>query len=73
MSDNKSVLHGFYRNPEFTACGLLFDAYEVGDHDEPVKFARSGQKVTCEDCIREIRFFKTAYGSTYKYYGAKHT
>lgn len=52
--------HGLAPNQgeEFSLCGLAFDAFESGDADEPVEFAKSGQKITCEECrdvIQKIR------------------
>lgn len=46
---------------EFTVCGLAYDAYESGDHDEPVLFAGDGEPVTCLMCrevVTEVRRIK---------------
>lgn len=49
---------------EFTCCGLSFDAYETegpDDVEEPIVFARPGERVTCQACrdyvkaVRAIR------------------
>ena len=49
----KKVVHGDGCLPEFTLCGLAFDAHISGDLEEPVEFAQIGDLVTCEDC-REV-------------------
>ena len=50
---------------EHALCGLSFDAFESGDHKEPVVFAQSGQLVTCVLCrvhIDHVRsFFRRGY------------
>lgn len=33
--------------PEYTACGMAFDAYESGDAEEQIIFAAPGETVTC--------------------------
>lgn len=43
---------------EYTLCGLAFDAYESGDHPEPVIEANPGQIVNCEECRKAIDFAK---------------
>ena len=49
------------RQAEYTMCGLAFDAYDSGDHDEQITFAVGGKPVTCMDCrhmvldVRKIR------------------
>lgn len=35
---------------EHALCGLSYDAHESGDHDKPVRYAATGQIVTCEMC-----------------------
>lgn len=55
-------VHGSHvRPPEFTLCGLAYDAYESGDEQEPVIFAAPGAVVTCKDCravINHCRAFR---------------
>ena len=47
---------------EHSLCGLAFDAFETGDHEEPVVFAKRGEMVTCVSCRAELdhvrEFFK---------------
>lgn len=43
---------------EYTACGLAFDAYDSGDHSDPIEFAKSGEIVTCADCREAIDHFR---------------
>lgn len=35
---------------EHSLCGLAPEAFESGDHDEPVVFAKPNQTVTCASC-----------------------
>ncbi len=37
-----------------TMCGMAFDAHDSGDSDEPIIFAKSRQRITCDDCRRCI-------------------
>ena len=39
---------------EMTMCGMAFDAHDSGDSDEPIIFAKSRQRITCDDCRRCI-------------------
>lgn len=39
---------------EYSICGLAFDAYESGDADEQVLFAKPGETVSCRDCRRAV-------------------
>lgn len=53
---------------EFTVCGLSHDAFESGDHDEPVQFATYEQRITCPDCVDLLnkiqdRFKRTPSGN----------
>jgi hypothetical protein len=61
-------LHGIGDQGEFMLCGLAFDAFESGDHHEPVKQAKKGQTITCPDCRRVLDVLRTSYGPRgYKY------
>jgi len=58
-----SAKHGLANSQgfEFTLCGIAYDAFESGDADEKVTFAKSGERVTCEECrevIDHIRKFQ---------------
>lgn len=64
---------GFQGGGEFTLCGDSFDAFETGDAEEPVLFAKplesgSGRKslVTCEACRIAIDFVRQNF-SGYRY------
>ena len=46
---------------EYTMCGLAFDAFDSGDHHEPIIFDDDGEPVTCDECRRiviEVRKIK---------------
>jgi len=51
---------------EHSLCGMAFDAFESGDSDEEIVFAKSGDMVTCEDCKRHIDFVMNNF-SSYRY------
>lgn len=46
---------------EHSLCGLAMDAYESGDHEEPVVFATPGQLVTCSMCRLEIDHVRDSF------------
>jgi len=46
---------------EHTLCGSAFDAYESGDLDEPIIFAKKGEIVTCPECKLEIDYIKKTF------------
>lgn len=45
--------------PEFTMCGMAFDAHWTGDSDEVIVMAAPGELVTCADCRRAIDHART--------------
>lgn len=45
--------------PEFTMCGMAFDAHCTGDSDEVISMAAPGELVTCKDCRRAIDYART--------------
>lgn len=45
-------------NSEFTMCGVAYDAFDTGDAEEPIVFAKDGETVTCTDCRRVINHAK---------------
>lgn len=51
--------------PEFTLCGMAFDAYDSQDTDVPVVFAAPGETITCPDCRRFISLMR-AYRTNFK-------
>lgn len=46
---------------EYSLCGLAFDAFDTGDHDDPIMFAESGETVTCEQCRRALDQFRASF------------
>ena len=48
-------------NPEFTLCGDAFDAYESGDSERPIIFAKQGERVNCEQCLIVIIEIRNTY------------
>jgi len=40
--------------PEYTLCGMAFDAQESGDCDEKITIGNAGDKVTCQACLNTI-------------------
>lgn len=50
--------------PEFTLCGMAFDAFETGDADGPIVFSKPGERVTCEDCLHVIAEIYREYTRT---------
>jgi len=39
--------------PEYSLCGMAFDAYDPGDAEEII-FAKSGETITCTGCRKII-------------------
>lgn len=60
-----TILHGPSYDPEFTLCGLAFDAFDSGDCDSPIVFAQIGERVTCDYCIRVIEDVRHGYTKAY--------
>lgn len=56
------MIHAASELPEFTMCGIAFDAFMSGDVDEEIVFAKKGQIVDCEDCRRAIDHAKQFKG-----------
>lgn len=54
---------------EHSLCGLAFDAFDSGDHEEPVVFAERGEKVTCETCREHIDWVRNNFTKAYGYVG----
>jgi hypothetical protein len=54
---------------EHSLCGLAFDAFDTGDYEEPVVFAKTGQRVTCERCREHIDWVRDNFTKTYGYTG----
>lgn len=46
---------------EHSLCGLAPEAFESGDHDEVVVFAKPGQVVTCTFCRHTIDHVRTHF------------
>jgi hypothetical protein len=55
-------IHASSSIPEFTICGMAFDAFDSGHTDEQIVFAEPGQIVTCIECRREIAWCKRYIG-----------
>lgn len=56
MPNSKFLCYGQTTAPEYTLCGDAFDLCEGDDEDAKTpRFAKPGQKITCPDCIRQIR------------------
>lgn len=53
---------------EFTICGMSYDAFETGDSDDPIVFAKVGQIVTCLNCRRNMDWILNNF-KKYKYLG----
>ena len=51
---------------EHSLCGMAFDAYDSGDADEPIVFAKPGEIVTCKHCRAHIDFVRRKYRA-YRY------
>lgn len=47
--------------PEYTLCGRAFD--DTDSEEGPPKFAQSGQKITCKDCLQVISYCKSLKGN----------
>lgn len=43
---------------EHSLCGMAFDAFESGDAEEPIVFAKKGEIVTCEECRAHIDYVR---------------
>jgi hypothetical protein len=50
-------------------CGYAFDAFGVGDTEEPVVEAEAGETVTCPECRAVIDYMRKAYPRGYKFNG----
>ena len=59
-SQQQVVLHGEGQQ-EHSLCGMAFDAFDSGDADEPIIFAKSGEVVTCPECRAELDFVRRCY------------
>jgi hypothetical protein len=59
-SQQQVVLHGEGQQ-EHSLCGMAFDAFDSGDAEEPIIFAKSGEVVTCQECRAELDFVRRAY------------
>jgi len=64
MSDKHAMGDG--NGGEFTICGMAFDAYESGDADEQVVFAKPKEVVTCKECRAAIDYVKSAFTTDYR-------
>lgn len=51
---------------EFTMCGMAFDAYESGDSEERIIFAKPKEVVTCQDCRDIIDDVKMTFTTDYR-------
>jgi hypothetical protein len=54
---------------EYTACGNSFDIIQTENDDdlEPFRFAKMGERVTCKDCQRVIRYYRVNFTIGFKY------
>jgi len=66
MSDAPPKLHA-EGEQEHSLCGMAFDAFDTGDADEQIVFAKDGETVTCPDCRDAIDFVRRYYKRGYKY------
>lgn len=46
---------------EYSLCGTAFNAFDSGDVDEPVIFAKTGDTVTCQECRDHLDFIRRCY------------
>lgn len=44
---------------EYSLCGDAFDAFDSGDKDEPIIIGKSGDRITCEQCLSIIATCKS--------------
>lgn len=51
---------------EHSLCGMAFDAFDSGDSDEPIIFAKDGEVVTCAPCREHLDFVRRYY-KRYRY------
>lgn len=42
------------KGEEFSLCGMSFDAFETGDSEAPIVFAKRTDYITCPNCIEYL-------------------
>lgn len=62
MTAQTATRHLWGHLPEFTACGVAFDAHDSGDYDEKIVFAASGESVNCPHCAAVVAYYKGVDG-----------